>query len=253
MKRIDHKEIYSDGKSYDALNVFDTDVPFYSKLIAKYGQPILELACGTGRITVPIAKKGFEIVGIDISEAMINEAKEKAAEAKQDIEFIEADIRDFELNQKFSVIFLPFNSICHLHDFESIASCFSCVKKHLKPDGRFVIDVFKPDFKILLRDKNKRYECADYKNPYADNHVKLTETNWYNEADQINQVKWYFEIGEKEIEQDLNMRMFYPQELDNYLRFAGFEIEEKFGDYNGSIFTSDSSKQIIISGMRNNK
>lgn len=246
MKDIDHKEIYSDGKHYDALNTFDTDVPFYLKMIEKFGESILELACGTGRLTIPIAEKGFEIIGIDISEAMINEANNKSNSAKLDIEFIESDIRNFELNQKFSLILLPFNSICHLHDFESITSCFSCVKKHLKTNGRFIIDVFKPDLNFLLRDKNKSFEKAVYKNPYANNEVKLMESINYNEVDQISQFKWLFQIEEEETEQDLNMRMFFPQELDNYLRFAGFEIEEKFGDYDESAFTNSSSKQIII-------
>ncbi len=82
MNPIDHKEIYRDGKHYDALNTFDTDVVFYSKMADKYGSPILELACGTGRITIPIAEKGHEIVGIDISEAMITVAKDKSSKAK---------------------------------------------------------------------------------------------------------------------------------------------------------------------------
>jgi SAM-dependent methyltransferase len=250
MKAIDHEDIYRDGKSYDALNEFVTDVPFYLQMIEKFGEPIIELACGTGRITIPIAEKGFEIVGIDISEGMINEAKEKSTKAKLDIRFIESDIRDFELNRKFSLIVLPFNSICHLHDFESISSCFNCVKKHLTTDGRFIIDVFKPDLKFLLRDDNTRFEKAVYKNPYANNNVKLMESFHYSEVDQISRFKWYFQNEGDEIVQDLNMRMFFPQELDNYLRFSGFEIEDKFGNYNKSSFTSRSDKQLIVCKMR---
>lgn len=244
MKPIDHEPIYKDGKHYDKLNTSIADLPFYFDAIEKYGDPILELACGTGRITIPIAEKGYDIVGIDISQGMINEAKSKLSGAKLKLDFFQEDIRKFDINKKFSLIILPFNSICHLHDLESILSCFNSVMNHLTSEGRFIIDVFKPSFKHLLRNIDQRTDVKEYN--LNGKKVKLTETNFYNQADQINYIKWYFEIDGKENMEELNMRMFYPQELDNYLILAGFKIENKYGDFNKSEFTSNSEKQIII-------
>ena len=139
--KIDHEEIYRDGKHYDALNNFNHDVPFYLEMAKSYGESTLELACGTGRITLPLAEKGIDIIGLDISKGMISEAKEKAQKQNLDIELLIGDVRDFNLAKKFSLIIFPFNSICHLHDYESINACFENVKKYLQPNGRFIIDV----------------------------------------------------------------------------------------------------------------
>lgn len=185
-------------------------------------------------------------MGIDISESMLNEAMEKAANEGVNIHFEQADVRNFELNKQFALIFFPFNSICHLHDFDSINACFKNVKKHLKPGGRFIIEVFNPDFKLLLRDKSKLHAHSKYKNPYNNTDVVVKETNDYNSAEQINYIKKHFNIVGGKIENDLNMRIYFPQELDNYLMFSGFEIEEKYGGFDKSSFTTKSAKQIII-------
>jgi SAM-dependent methyltransferase len=248
--KIDHEEIYRDGKHYDALNNFNHDVPFYLKMAKSFGDKTLELACGTGRITLPLAKQGIDIVGLDISNGMIREAKEKANKQNLDIELLIGDVRDFNLERKFSLIIFPFNSICHLHDYESIKACFENVKKHLHPDGRFIIDVFKPNFNFLLRDSKERAEVSTYNNPYGNNKVRLTESNNYDQISQINYINWFYNTDGKERGEELNMRMFFPQELENYLRFTGFQIENKFGDYDLSSFKNNSEKQIIISKLK---
>ncbi len=246
MKEIDHEELYRNGQHYDLLNsgVTEQDLPFYMDSIDKYGDPILELACGTGRLTIPIKEKGYSITGVDISEDMVMEARKKAREKKIDIKLQIADIRNFDLNCKFSLIILPFNSICHLHDYESIFSCLKCVKKHLTNDGRFIIDVFNPSFEHLTRDKDSRTLIGEY--ALNNQNIKITETNIYNHSDQINYIKWHYDIDGIETTENLNMRMFFPQELDNYLKCSGFKIEEKYGAFDKSEFKSNSEKQIII-------
>lgn len=246
MKPIDHQALYSDPNSYDLILSQVADIPFYLKMASQYGGPCLELACGTGRVSIPLAEAGYKVTGIDISEEMLELGKIKAQKSNVQIDWVLGDIRTFKLNKKFSLIYIPINSLCHLHDFESIVRCFESVKQHLNPDGRFIIDVFKPNFNILLREKGKRFEVMTYKNPNGQGDIQLSETNFYNEADQINYVKWYYNSADGEVIQELNMRMYFPQELDNYLRFAGFEIESKWGDYEGTPFDQDSSKQILI-------
>lgn len=246
MKKIDHKELYRNGQLYDIINsrITEQDLPFYLDSIKKYGDPILELACGTGRLTIPIKEEGYAITGVDISEDMVNEARKKAREKKIDITIHVEDIRDFDLQNKFSLVILPFNSICHLHDYESIFSCLTCIKKHLRHDGRFIIDVFNPSFEHLTRDKETIALIGEY--ALHNQKVKITESNIYNHADQINYIKWHYDIEGVETTIDLNMRMFYPQELDNYLKCAGFKIEKKYGAFDKSEFKPNSEKQIIV-------
>jgi SAM-dependent methyltransferase len=249
MKRSDCDGLYWDGRHYDLQHKgFDEDIPFYLKKAKQCDGPVLELACGTGRITVPLAKAGIRITGLDISHQMLERAKQKAAEGSVDVEWVNADCRDFDLGGKFRVIYLPFNSIAHLHDLESIEACFGCVRKHLSPKGRFIIDIFNPRLDILIRDPDERYPVGEYPDPDGRGDVVMTENNVYDPLTQVNRIKWYFRIGDapEEFVRDLNMRIFYPQELDALLRYNGFAIEAKFGDFDESPFTSASTKQIPV-------
>jgi len=248
MKPIDFEGLYWDGRHYDLQNRdYVNDIPFYLRKVKNYGDPVLELACGTGRITIPIAEQGIDISGLDISEPMLSFAKKKAEEKGINVQWVKADCRNFKLNRKFNLVLFTFNSIAHLHDLKSIESCFYCVKMHLKNKGRFIIDIFNPRLDILIRDPSLRYPVAESPDPYGKGTVVITENNIYDTATQINRIKWYYKIGsEPEVVKELNMRIFYPQEIDALLKYNGFIIERKFGDYDESTFKPGSPKQIII-------
>jgi SAM-dependent methyltransferase len=252
VKPVDCQQLYSDGRHYD-LQTRDVveDISFYLRQARKYGEPVLELACGTGRITIPLAEQGIKITGLDVSEPMLSQARKKAAEKGVTVEWVQADCRDFKLDKKFRLVFLPFNSITHLHDLESIEACFSRVGRHLARDGRFIIDVFVPAMGILMRDPSKRYPVAEYPDPDGKGTVTITESNVYDSAAQMNRIKWYYSIGGgKEFVKENNMRMFFPQELVALLKYNGFVIENKFADYGEAPFSSDSGKQLVICHRR---
>lgn len=166
MKSMDCKYLYFDGRHYD-LHYKDRveDIPFYLRQIENYGEPVLELGCGTGRITIPIAEKGIDITGLDISELMLVYAKKKAEEKKVNVKWMEADCRKFKIDLKFSLIIFPFSTIAHLHDTESIETCFLRVKEHLTDKGRFIIDYFNPKLDFLVRDPAVRNPVAEYPDP----------------------------------------------------------------------------------------
>ncbi|MFQ5631578.1 MAG: class I SAM-dependent methyltransferase, partial [bacterium] len=216
---------YRDGRHYDNQHAYLTeDIAFYVQQAQQFGQPILELACGTGRITLPIAQQGLEIVGIDKSESMLARAKEKS-DGHDPVTWHYGDIRNFDLGQKFKMIFLPFNSIAHLYDFESIRACFEAVRKHLDTEGRFIVDFFNPELTFLTRENDQPRFVSEYPDPDSENTVVLTETNRYDKATQVNHILWHYRIGEKTFTDELNMRIFYPQELEALLLYNGFIIE----------------------------
>jgi SAM-dependent methyltransferase len=234
MEPIECEDIYWDGRHYD-LKYRDLK------------EDILELACGTGRITIPLVEKGFKVTGLDISEAMLELANKKASEKEIDIEWVKADFRDFHLGRTFNLIILPFSSIAHLHDLESIQGCFSCVKEHLTDKGAFIIDYFNPRLDYLLRDPNEKRSITTYPDPDGKETVEILETNMYDTKSQINRIKWTYRIGDSIMsEKELNMRIFYPQELDALLLLNGFKIMEKYGNTDESPFDSGSLKQVII-------
>jgi SAM-dependent methyltransferase len=249
LKPVDCHDLYRDGRHYDShVSDFVDDIDFYFRQIKRYGQPVLELACGTGRVTIPLAEREIEVSGLDVSDSMLSHAKEKTRQKGLKINWIRGDCRTFSIKKKFRFIFLPYNSITHIHDRESIQGLFGSVRKHLFRDGRFVIDVFNPRLDILMRSPDELYHVAKYPDPDGRGMVEIGERHNYDAASQINHIKWYYNIGDgkEEFVIENNMRIYFPQELDELLHYNGFQIEHKYGDYDESAFQATSPKQIMV-------
>jgi SAM-dependent methyltransferase len=241
---FDHKEIYSLAKHYDRINDFDFDIPFYQKHAA--GKKVLELGCGTGRVCIPLAKAGTDITGIDVSDEMLEEAKLKAKNEKLAIDFQKEDIIHFQLEEKFDLILCIHNSFSHVNGLENLRLFFDSVKRNLTNDGTFILQVFNPDFYFFTRDPEEKYPLKTYQDPYSDEMVELLENNYYDDESQINYMKWYFQIGDKEIVKSFNQRVYFPQELDYLVQLFGFEIVDKFGDFEETPFVDLPDTQVLV-------
>jgi SAM-dependent methyltransferase len=245
--------LYRDGRHYDALNSFLlADIPFYVEEARRSGGPALELACGTGRLTIPIARSGVQIAGLDLSPSMLAHARTKAEAAGVKIEFVEGDCREFDLGRKFALIFMAFNSMQHLHDYESLAALFACVRKHLAEGGRFVFDVFSPKIAILARAADERHLEREYQDPDGKGTMVFENSMVYDDGAQVSHIQCYFvrrgpngEELEVRVE-ELHLRSFFPQELDLLVRSQGFEIVEKFGNFERKAFGSGDPKQVVV-------
>lgn len=240
-------DLIYDANIYDGLNTFLSDLQFYKKWLPKNKEAkILELCCGTGRLTVPIAKAGYNICGVDYTSSMLEQAKVKASEAGLEINFIEADIRSLNLQEKFDFIFIPFNSIHHLYKNEDLFKAFNGVKNHLKEEGLFLLDCFNPNIQYIVEGEKEQKKIAEYTTEDG-RAVLIKQTMRYESATQINRIEWhYFINGEFHSIQNLDMRLFFPQELDSYLEGAGFEIIHKFGSFEEERFENKSEKQIFV-------
>ncbi|MCD4653841.1 class I SAM-dependent methyltransferase [bacterium] len=251
MKHVDCLELYDKAEFYDLQNIdYVEDIPFYHRIASDLEGPILELASGTGRISLVLAKEGFDVTGIDVNSSMLRQAQKKSDRMNLDIRWIHADIRDYKLNQMFNLIMLPYNSISHIHDRESIEAMLHCVRQHLAEEGRFVVSMFVPNPKYLIRDPLERRPVSQFKHSLG--LITITENNVYDSASQINRIKWYYQIPGKAEETvvELNMRMFYPQEFQSILYHNGFDLEIIYGDYQMSKFDRNSSMQIYVARKR---
>ena len=240
-------ELIYDANIYDGMNTHIDDFQFYKRWLPENKEAkILELCCGTGRLTIPIAQEGYNICGVDYTPSMLEQAKKKAVEVGLVIDFIEADIRMLELQEKFDFIFIPFNSIHHLYRNEDLFKALECVKKHLKKGGLFLLDCFNPSIRYIVESEKEQAVIAEYT---ADDErdVLIKQTMHYESATQINRIEWhYFINGEFHSIQNLDMRMFFPQELDSHLEQTGFKIIHKFGNFEEEAFNDNSEKQIVI-------
>ncbi|MBN2054849.1 class I SAM-dependent methyltransferase [bacterium] len=247
MKESDCAPLYSDGRQYDAFNrSFQEDIPFYLWAASEFGDPVLEIACGTGRLTIPLAAAGHDITGLDASAGMLETARVKARERGLSIPWVRADCRSFEMARRFGLIFIPFNSIAHLHDLEEIHAMLGRVREHLLPAGVFIVDIFVPDMRILIRDPRRRYPVAKYLDP-GGGMITLEESNLYDPITQVNHITWYYRSDDgRTWNATLNMRIFFPEELTALLEADGFEIVQRFGDFDRGPPKTDSPKQLVI-------
>ena len=207
---------------------------------------ILELCCGTGRLTLPIAKDGYDITGVDFTPSMLALAKEKTVQEGLRIKFVEGDMRTLDLPDQYYLIFIPFNSIHHLYTNEDVFMAFSVVKRHLKEGGLFLLDCFNPNIQYIGEAEKELKKIAEYTTRDG-RKVLIKQLMRYENAPQINRIEWHYVInGEFDSIQNLDMRLFFPQQLDSYLERSGFEIIQKFGDFAETAFYDKSEKQIFV-------
>ncbi len=247
----DHVNLYSDAQRYDlVMGAYASGDPldFYRRQVAQYGGPVLELACGSGRLTIPLAKQGVNITGMDISEDMLNLAKLKVSKSGASIRFVQGDMRSFDLGEKFKFIFIPAQSLSHLQVREEVEDCFACVRRHLADEGRFLIELFNSSVSMLARETDRRYPVGQYTDPNAGSQVFVTAEVRYDAASQVNHIRWFFreETSDTETALAFEMRQFFPQEIDALLWYNGFLIEHKYGSHDESKFSSESPKQLIV-------
>lgn len=156
-------DLIYDANIYDGMNTDLSDLQFYKRWLPQSkGARILELCCGTGRLTLPIARDGYNISGVDYTPSMLAQARLKASEAGLEINFIEADIRTLNLQEKYDLIFIPFNSIHHLYKNEDLFKVFNVVKNHLKDGGLFLLDCFNPNIQYIVEGEKEQKEIAAY-------------------------------------------------------------------------------------------
>jgi len=240
-------DLIYDANIYDGMNTNLADLQFYKRWLPKNKDArILELCCGTGRLTLPIAKDGYDISGVDYTSSMLEQAKAKAAKEGLEVEFIEADIRTLDLQEKYDLIFIPFNSIHHLYKNEDLFKAFNAVKNHLKKGGLFLLDCFNPNIQFIVEGEKEQKEIAEYTTSDG-REVLIKQIMRYENKTQINRIEWhYFINGEFHSIQNLDMRLFFPQELDSYLEWNGFNIIHKFGGFEEEAFIDTSEKQIFV-------
>jgi SAM-dependent methyltransferase len=182
---------------------------------------------------------------------MLKEARRKSEAEGLKIRWVEGDMRQFELGQKFGLIILAGNTICHLLDVTSVESCFRCVRQHLEMDGRFIVNVFVPSQALLKRRCDEPEPFAEYASPDGDGMVVVTHTYEYEPDTQIKRIITHHRFPNRSsIEYgSLNMRMFYPQELDALLRYNGFRIIHKWSNELKEAFGPDSGQQVVVCKM----
>jgi SAM-dependent methyltransferase len=244
-------DFYDSPDLYDALLPVRAEVPFYVDLARQQPGPVLELACGTGQLTVPIALQGFPTTGLDQSTAMLDAAKKRASAAGASVEFLHGDMRDFTLEREFKLIIVARNSLLHLLSTEDLLAAFATIRRHLAHDGVFAFDIFNPKVAVLARPAGQRVPVMEaVATPFGP--LSVEATNDYDAATQVSHATWYISTADRRDAWTvpLVLRSIFPQELPLLLSAAGLELISRFGELDRTPFESRSRVQVCLCRRR---
>ena len=242
-----NSDLYDHPAIYDALLPVRAHLPYYVELARRASGDVLELACGTGQLTVPIASAGLPIVGLDLSAPMLNAASERAATARVSVEYVLGDMRNFDLGRKFGLVFIARNSLLHLHSTEDFLASFAAIRRHLAPGGIFAFDIFNPNVRLLARPPGQRFPVFEVE---TESFAKLSveETTDYDAATQVGRGRWYISAPGKPDGWvlPLDLRNIFPQELPLLLAAGGFHLKSRADDFIQTPFNSTSRMQVCL-------
>ncbi len=254
----EHSNVFGKSAKYydmDDRESIREDVAFYLKAAEKIGRniDILELACGTGRVSIPLAEAGHNVAGLDLSGEMLDVFREKTGSLDREtagrIEIVKASMTDFSFNRKFDLIIVPFRSFQALVREEEVMSCLLTVYRHLKSGGSFIVDVFNPYRRPLdsswLYPRTLLWEKRDCGKTIRRYH----RGEGIDTEKQVIYPVLEFEITDADgtvvsYEDRLALKYYYPEQLREILEGAGFEIIAADGDYKGGMI-GDGSPEII--------
>ncbi|MFL5680434.1 MAG: class I SAM-dependent methyltransferase [Chloroflexota bacterium] len=257
--------MHDDAALYDAeISGFRDDVPFWESVVdERRPNRVLELACGTGRLLVPIARRALaadpraHVTGLDVSEPMLARAREVVAADPSIagcIDVVAADMATFELGSTFDLIVLGFNSFSFLTDLDAQLACLERVKRHLAPGGTFGIDLIVPQVAWLaISEKVAPHRLEiDHRDPAPDIRRMLRfVTERYDPHRQVEDDLYTYEIEKTDgtVERrtsDLAWSMIFPQQLELLFRASGLTVTHRFGDYDRSPFTRRSRQYVWL-------
>jgi len=222
----------TDSDEFDDESI-EAAVDFLADLAA-HG-PALEFGIGTGRIGLPLAARGVEVHGIDLSEAMVARLREKPV--SEDIRVTMGDFSTSQVEGSFQLVYLVCNTIMNLTTQEAQVACFRNAASHLEPGGCFVIKVMVPELRRLP--PGERFHVFDE----SENYWGIDE---YDVAHQ-GLVSHHLEIVDGKLDRvSMPFRYVWPSELDLMAQLAGMRLRERWEDWKREPFTGESRKHVSV-------
>ncbi len=233
------------------------DLDFYLDLSRSTDGKILELGCGTGRVLIPTAAAGSQVVGLDLSEYMLARCREKLRsrpdEVQDRVRLVQGTMTDFELRETFGLVTTPFRPFQHLVSVVDQLACLQCVNRHLSIGGKLVLDLFQVDPRRMY-DPVYTQESEDFPEidlPDGRRLRRTHRTTAFRRTEQINDIEMTYHVThpDRRIErlvQAFPFRYFFRYEVEHLLARCGFRTQALFGSFDRSPLTNDSPEMIFI-------
>ena len=252
---------------YDSVYSYVTDdIPFYVEEAVRAGGPVLELGCGTGRVAIPIADAGVDVVGLDSSPAMLEVARRKIERSNvgaSHLTLVEADMRDLAsldtlgaLDKKFGLAIIPFRGFLALLSVEDQIRALDGIKRRLVPGGRLIFNVFVPDVNMLVQEGDVPYHLRDVTDSETGRRLVLWQQSSYDHYNQIASVRIIVEelddsgAVDRRTYKDFQLRYAHRWEIEHLLTRCGYEVLDLFGDFDRSPFDESSTEMVWVARPR---
>ncbi len=246
-------EFYDDTPPYAARK----DIDFYIQSARESGGPVLEVGCGTGRVLIPTAAAGVEITGLDLSDHMLaicrRRLRQEAADVRDRVTLVRGDMRLFDLGREFALVTTPFRPFQHLETVDDQMSCLQTIRRHLKPGGRLILDLFNPSLKFLTDDGASRESGDEPEFTLPDGRrvvrkLRVAKRNYFTQVQECEIIYYVTHPdGRKErLVHAFPMRYLFRFEAEHLLERCGFEVEALYADYDKAAYGSKDPGELIF-------
>jgi SAM-dependent methyltransferase len=233
------------------------DIAFYVEEAKDAAGPVLEIGCGTGRILIPTARAGVEIVGLDLSPHMLEvcrtrlESEPSSVQAK--VRLVQADMREFDLSRSFKLITVPFRPFQHLATAADQLACLASIRRHMADDGRLILDLFNPSLDALANRPlgEEIEEEPEFATPDGRRIVRRFKTLSHDRFNQLSQIEIVYYIRHPDGREERRvhafaMRYLFRFEAEHLLARAGFEVEHVYAGSDKGAYGSRYPGELIF-------
>lgn len=252
-----YERVLAEYYDYVPLYANRADGEFYVAMARSANGKVLELGCGTGRILIPTAAAGCTVVGLDLSEAMLEKCRAKLAqqpgEVQKRVRLVQGNMAALDLGERFHLVTIPFRGFQHLLGVEEQLACLRAIHRHLEPDGRLAFDMFHvlPQGMYDPEWMKEREDTPQTPLPDGRRFRRTNRITAFHRAEQYNEVEFAVYVthpdGRTERLTDrFAFRYFFRFEVEHLLARAGFRVASLCGDFDLSPFVDDSPEMIFI-------
>jgi len=252
---------------YDLENAaFTEDLSFWFELADRYGAPILEIGCGTGRVMLPLVQRGYAVVGIDNSPEMLRCLEDKITVGGKAVwptppVWVSAEMQEFTVlapeggPQLFRLAIVPFNTFMHLLTSAAQMAALRCWRRHLLPGAGLALDLPNPGEVYAAPEQGLMLERT-----FPDGEAMVQQFSWLqlDRAAQLAHITWLYDVVAREgnvkrLVVPMTLRYTFPAEMRLLLEVCGFRLVHLYGNYDGTPFADGQPRMLVVAEATESK
>lgn len=252
------REFYA--QTYDVVvSDWPGELDFYRSFAieaASRGESVLDIACGTGRVAIPLAKQGIKVVGLDISTPMLDVAREKS-QGVSNIKLVEGDMRSFDLGERFGLIMIPGHAFQNLVEIEDQVICLRSIARHLEENGILIIHLDHQSMSwlgdLVGKKKGVFEEAGSFIHPWTGYKIQTYRSWSYEPSTQTAIVQTLWEevdeegnISDRWESGPVRLHCVFRFEMEHLLALTGYQVEALYGNFLREQLTDQSEEMIWV-------